>query len=160
MLWWALCHVNRYEIPVAVLQTTSSPTKLFQQLQMKNQKRIIRFKWNGVECISVPTREVSMRRLLASFFMIGAICFATWTGNGAITFAAEGGGDATALQADNALQLALRKKDVKAVSAFLDQQFSCTNEAGQTRTSAQFLKDAAAGSAVGDTEYTDVKGRD
>ena len=101
-----------------------------------------------------------MRRLLASFFMIGAICFATWTGNGAITFAAEGGGDATALQADNALQLALRKKDGKAVSALLDQQFSWTNEAGQTKTSAQFLKDAAAGSAVGDTEYTDVKGRD
>ena len=67
-----------------------------------------------------------MRRLLASFFMIGAICFATWTGNGAIAFAAEGGGDATALQADNALQLALRKKDAKAVSALLDRQFSWT----------------------------------
>ena len=101
-----------------------------------------------------------MRRLLASSFVIGAICFATWMANRAITFAADGGGDAAALQADNALQLALRKKDAKAVGVLLDQQFTWTNEAGQTRTSAQFLKDSAAGTAVGDTEYTDVKARD
>ena len=101
-----------------------------------------------------------MRRFLASCFFIGAICFATWTANRAITFAADDGGDAAALQADNALQLALRKKDAKAVGALMDQQFSWTTEAGQSLTSAQFLKDAAAGTAVGDTEYNDVKARD
>ena len=68
--------------------------------------------------------------------------------------------DAAALQADTSLQLALKKKDAKAVGALLDQQFTWTNEAGQTLTSAQFLRDAAAGTAVGDTEYTDVKARD
>jgi hypothetical protein len=101
-----------------------------------------------------------MRQLLAICFAVGAICFGTWTANKAITFAAEGGGDAAALQADNALQLALRKKDAKSVGALLDQQFTWTNEAGQTLMSGQFLKDSAAGTAVGDTEYTDVKARD
>jgi hypothetical protein len=101
-----------------------------------------------------------MRRLLASGFVVGAICFAAWTANKAITFAAQGGGDVAALQADNSLQLALRKKDAKAAGALLDPQFSWTNEAGQTLVSAQFLRDAAAGTAVGDTEYTDVKARD
>src|SRR3984957_10057700 len=101
--------------------------------------------------------EVFMRRFLASCFFIGAICFATWTSTPAITFAAGEVSDASALQADTALQLALRKKDAKAAGALLDQQFSWTNEDGQTHTSAQFLKDAAAGTAVGDTEYTDVK---
>jgi hypothetical protein len=101
-----------------------------------------------------------MKRLLASLFAIVAICFGAWTANRAITFAAEGGGDAAALQADNALQLALKKKDAKAAGALLDQQFTWTNEAGQTRKSAQFLKDAAAGTAVGDTEYAGVKARD
>ena len=45
-----------------------------------------------------------MRRLLASCFVIGAICFATWASDRAITFAADEGGDAAALQADTALQ--------------------------------------------------------
>ena len=101
-----------------------------------------------------------MRRLLASCFVIGVICFATWTAVTAFTVAAEGGGDAAALQADNALQLALTKKDAKAVGALLDQQFTWTDEAGQTLMSAQFLRVAAAGTAVGDTEYNDVKARD
>ena len=100
-----------------------------------------------------------MRRLLASCFVVGAICFGTWTTNTAITFAADGG-DTAALQADNALQLALRKKDAKAVGALLDQQFSWTTDAGETLASAQFLKDAAAGTAVGDTEYNNVKAHD
>jgi hypothetical protein len=101
-----------------------------------------------------------MRRLLASCFVIGAVYFATWTTNKTIAFAADAGGDAAALQADNALQVALRKKDAKAAGALLDQQFTWTNEAGQSLTSPQFLRDAAAGAAVGDTEYTDVKARD
>jgi hypothetical protein len=58
------------------------------------------------------------------------------------------------------LQLALKKKDAKAVGALLDQSFTWTKEAGQTLTSAQLLRDAAAGTAVGDTEYNDVKARD
>ncbi len=101
-----------------------------------------------------------MRRIIASCFFIVAICFATWMAERATTFAAENGADAAALQADNALQIALKNKDAKAVGALLDQQFSWTTEAGQTLTSAQFLKDAAAGTAVGDTEYNDVKARD
>jgi hypothetical protein len=101
-----------------------------------------------------------MKRLLAIFFVIGAICFGTWSAERAVTFAEGGGGDAAALQADTALQLALKKKDAKAVGALLDQSFTWTNEAGQTLTSAQFLRDAAAGTAVGDTEYNDVKARD
>jgi len=100
-----------------------------------------------------------MRRLLAACFFIGVFCFATWTANRAITFAADDGG-AAALQADTALQLALKKKDAKAVGALLDQQFSWTTETGQSLTSAQFLKDAAAGTAVGDTEYNDVNSRE
>jgi hypothetical protein len=101
-----------------------------------------------------------MRRLLASCFLIGAICFAAWTANRTITFAAADAGDAAALQADNALQQALRKKDAKAVGALLDKEFTWTDEAGKTRTGAQFLKDFAAGRPDGNTEYTDLKARD
>jgi hypothetical protein len=101
-----------------------------------------------------------MKRHLAIFFVVGAVCFGSWSADKAITFAQGGGGDAAALQADTSLQLALKKKDAKAVGALLDQQFTWTNETGQTMTSAQFLRDAAAGTAVGDTEYNDVKARD
>ncbi len=47
--------------------------------------------------------------------------------------------------------MALKKKDAKAAGALLDQQFTWTNKAGQTRKTAQFLKDAAAGAADSDT---------
>src|SRR5258708_17878796 len=125
-----------------------------------NRGRIIWFNWNRVECISVPIREVAMRRLLASCYVICEICCGAWTVNKAITFAEDGGGNAAVIQADTSLQLALRKKDAKAVGALLDQQFTWTNEAGQTLMSAQFLRNSAAGTAVGDTKYTDVKVRD
>jgi hypothetical protein len=95
-----------------------------------------------------------MRRLLAFFFVVGAICFGTWSADRAITFA-QGGGDAAALQADTSLQVALKKKDAKAAGALLDQHFSWTNEAGQTLTSAQFLREAAAGTAVSYEGYAD-----
>jgi Domain of unknown function (DUF4440) len=98
-----------------------------------------------------------MRRLLVSFFVIVAMCFAAWSAGGSIAIASDDGG--AALQADNALQMALKKKDAKAVGALLDKRFTWTNEAGQTQMTAQFLKDSAAGSAPGDTEYTDVKAR-
>jgi hypothetical protein len=101
-----------------------------------------------------------MRRLLAVFFVVGAICFGMWSADRTITFAQGGGGDAAALQADTSLQVALKKKDAKAAGALLDQHFSWTNEAGQTLTSAQFQREATAGTAVGDTEYNDVKAHD
>ncbi|HSZ21029.1 MAG TPA: nuclear transport factor 2 family protein [Candidatus Acidoferrum sp.] len=100
-----------------------------------------------------------MKRLVACFLVVGTVFSAAWTASKAITFAADDA-SAAALQADTALQLALKKKDAKAVGPLLDQQFTWTNGAGQTLMSAQFLKEAAAGTAVGDTEYTDVKGRD
>jgi hypothetical protein len=101
-----------------------------------------------------------MRRLAVSVFLVSAICFALWTSSRPVAYADDSGGAAEVSQADTALQLALRKKDTKAVGALLDQQFSWTTESGQTLTSAQFLKDAAAGTAVGDTEYNNVKARD
>jgi hypothetical protein len=101
-----------------------------------------------------------MRRLLGSCLLIGTIVFGTWAASRAVVLAADDGGDAAALQADNALQIALRKKDAKAAGALLDQQFTWTTDAGQTLTSAPFLREATAGTAVGDTEYTDVKARD
>jgi hypothetical protein len=97
-----------------------------------------------------------MRRTFAISFFIGAICFAGWTASRAITFAADDG----AMQADNALQQALEKKDAKAVGALLDKEFSWTYEDGETRKSAQFLKDSAAGTAVDGTKYADVKSRE
>src|SRR5271169_6078247 len=101
-----------------------------------------------------------MKRVLASVLTFVVIYFGTWTVNRAIAFAAEVGGDAAALQADNALQMALKKKDAKAVGALLEQQFTWTNEGGQTRKSAQFLKDTAAGATDSDTAYADVKAHD
>ena len=102
-----------------------------------------------------------MKWLLAIYFFIGAICFGTWTASGAkANDVGVSGGDSAALKADNALQLALKNKDAKAAGALLDQQFTWTNEAGQTRKTAQFLRDAAAGAADSDTAYTDVKARD
>jgi hypothetical protein len=76
------------------------------------------------------------------------------------TYAAEGGADAAALQADTTLQVALAHKDAKAAGALLDQDFSWTNDAGMTRKKPQFLQDAPAGSVIGDTEYTNLKARD
>jgi hypothetical protein len=101
-----------------------------------------------------------MKRLLVSSFLIGAICFCSWTANRTITFAASDAGDAANLQADDALQQALRKKDAKAVGTLLDKEFTWTNESGQTRTGAQFLKDSAAGRPDFNTEYMDLKARD
>ncbi len=101
-----------------------------------------------------------MKRLVASTFLMVAIGFAAWTANQAAAFAEDEGGDAAVLQADTALQVALKKKDVKSLTALMDQQFSWTGETGQSLTSAQFLKDAAAGTVVGDTEYNAVKARE
>jgi hypothetical protein len=101
-----------------------------------------------------------MKRLLATCFVISAIGLAAWTAERATVFAEDSGGNAAVLQADTSLQLALKKKDAKAAAPLLDEQFTWTNESGQTLKSAQFLREAAAGTAVGDTEYTDVKAHD
>ena len=101
-----------------------------------------------------------MKRFLAFSFIAGAICFSVWTGRTPSTLAAQNGAETGALQADTSLQLALKKKDAKAAGALLDQDFTWTNEDGQTKKTAQFLKEAAAGAAVGDTEYANVKGRE
>jgi hypothetical protein len=88
------------------------------------------------------------------------MCLAARTANRAIALAADGSGEAAVLQADKALQQDFKNKAVKAVYARMDPNFSWTNEAGETRTRAQFLKDAAAGTAAGGTEYTVMKARD
>ena len=98
-----------------------------------------------------------MRRLLASFFLIGAIFLAWWAGNRMIIFAADDAGGATVLPADHAFELALRKKDAKAVGSLLDKGFTWTNEDGRTEERSEFLKDSAPGTAVGDTEHSDIK---
>ena len=102
-----------------------------------------------------------MKQLLATSLVIGAICFSVWA-ESSIKAVAEGstGGDAAALQADHALQQALAKKDANAAGSLLDQDFTWTNEAGQTTKRAQFLKDAGVGQADSGTEYADLKARD
>ncbi len=101
-----------------------------------------------------------MRRLLASCFLVGAIYCAIWTANQAIALAAAASGDAEAMQADHNLQLALKNKDATAAGALLDKDFTWTNDAGQTRKSAQFLREAAAGDADRNSDYRDLKSRD
>jgi hypothetical protein len=102
-----------------------------------------------------------MRRRFASILILAAICFAAWMAREEAAFAAgEGGDTAEVLRADNALQQALRNRDGKAASVLLDGEFTWTNEAGQTRKTAQFLRDSAAGAADSKTEYTDVMARD
>jgi hypothetical protein len=100
-----------------------------------------------------------LRRLLVSCIVIGVIFVATWTETGANAIAADGG-DSAVLKTDQAFRLALKKKDVKAIGALLDQKFTWTNEAGQTRKSAQFLQDSATGAAESGTEYTGLMSRE
>jgi hypothetical protein len=95
---------------------------------------------------------------LISCIVIGVIFVATRTETGANAIAASGG--SAVLKTDQVLRLALKKKDVRAVGALLDQEFTWTNEGGQTRKSAQFLQDSAAGAADSGTEYTGLKARE
>jgi hypothetical protein len=99
-----------------------------------------------------------MKRLLVSCFAIFAVSFAAWAGSPPVIVAAGGGGaDPEILKADEALRTALKNKNAKDIEALLDQKFTWTNEAGQTRAAAEFLKDAAAGGADNDIEYKSVK---
>jgi hypothetical protein len=100
-----------------------------------------------------------MKRLLASCFLIGTICCAMWAASRAIVSASEGG-DAAVMQTDKTLQAALGKHDAKAAGSLLDQSFTWTNEDGKTWKRAEFLKDAAAGSASSDAADSDLKARD
>jgi len=102
-----------------------------------------------------------MKRLFAFWILIGALFSSsptakTTTTNGTAAVS----GDSAALQADQALQQYLKKKDAKSAGTLLDQEFSWTNEQGQTRRKTQFLKDAVAGSTDSDTEYMDTKARE
>jgi hypothetical protein len=102
-----------------------------------------------------------VRRHLATCLVIGAICFAAWTASRAkMTAVGDNGSDPAALKVDQALQLALRSKNAKAVGVLLDKQFTWTNEAGQTQSGEQFLRHSEASGAGNDTEYADVKARD
>jgi hypothetical protein len=102
-----------------------------------------------------------MRRLFAFCIVIGAFFLVTSTAKTATTNDTIAvAGDSTALQADQALQQYLKKKDAKSAGTLLDQDFSWTNEQGQTRRKAQFLKDAVGGSTDSDTEYADTKARE
>ena len=74
-----------------------------------------------------------MRPYLKAFLVLATVYFATGIAPTSVTFAAEGGNEAAVLQADNSLQVALKKKDAKAAGSLLDQNFTWTNEAGLTR---------------------------
>ena len=104
--------------------------------------------------------EVVMKRFLTVFLILGVICFAAWTADRTPILAADAGEEAAALQADTALQVALKHKDAKATGSMLDENFSWTNDAGMTRKKAQFLQDTTAGSVIGDTEYNNMKAHD
>jgi hypothetical protein len=96
--------------------------------------------------------------LVATVFVVSAVCLSTWAATGGKNIAIGPGNDEPAvLKADQTLQSAIRGKDEKTIGALLDEQFTWTNGAGQTRGSAQFLRDVKAGN---DTEYTNMKARD
>jgi hypothetical protein len=101
-----------------------------------------------------------MRHSLKICLILGAMCLGAFLAIAPLILAAGGGDTPAVLQADNALQLALKNKNTKALGAALDQDFSWTNEAGRTRKRAEFLRDAATGAVAGDTSYTGLKARD
>jgi Domain of unknown function (DUF4440) len=100
-----------------------------------------------------------MRHLLTICLVICAACFAAWTGIPASVSGADAG-DAATMQADTALQNALKKNDSKALGGLLDEAFTWTDADGHTRTRGQFLRDAATGAAAGGAQYSDMKARE
>ena len=99
-----------------------------------------------------------MRRLLANCTIIGALFVSSWTPTGS-NATSDDSLKPGALQADEAFQLALKKKDAKAVGELLAPEFTWTDEAGKTRKSERFLMDSATG-ADADIDYTDVTVRE
>lgn len=99
-----------------------------------------------------------MKRLVGTSFVMGAICLLLWTANTEKALAAaSGNNDPAVLKADQALQSALKNRNEKELAGLLDEQFTWTNEAGQTRTRAQFLRDLSTQNA---TVYTVMESRD
>jgi hypothetical protein len=100
--------------------------------------------------------EAGMQRLVAIFFVLALISSGYPPTLKSAAVAPEN--DSAALKADSDLQLALKNKDAKAIGKLLDQNFSWTNEKGQTETREKFVRDAAAGMA--NAEYSGVKAHD
>jgi ketosteroid isomerase-like protein len=106
-------------------------------------------------------RGAAVKRLVGSFFVISAICLRLWTASAGEALAAGSGDNNPAvLKADQTLQSALKKGNDKAIGALLDEQFTWTNETGQTRPRAQFLRDSRTHAQNSDIEYTDMEARD
>jgi len=100
-----------------------------------------------------------VKRLVGTSFVIGAICLLLWTANTEEGLAAASGNNNPAvLKADQALQSALKNQNEKELAVLLDEQFTWTNEAGETRTRAQFLQDSS--TQNGNTVYTVMESRD
>jgi hypothetical protein len=125
-------------------------------------KRKFRFGpvWSGLFLIRM-SRGDAVKRLVGSFFVISAICLLIWSANTGEALAdGSGNNNPAVLKADQTLQSALKKGDEKTVGALLDEQFTSTNEAGQTRERAQFLHDSKTSAQSSDIEYTDVEALD
>ena len=102
-----------------------------------------------------------MKRLVGSFFIISATCLCIWVANAAVAVDAGTGSDNSAVhKADKTFQSAAKKSDAKALGAILDEQFSWTNESGQTQARANFLRDSTTAAQNGDIEYTNMEARD
>jgi len=99
-----------------------------------------------------------VRRLLPVCIVVSVIFVSTWPATTVNATAADES-DSAALKADEAFQLALKKKDAKAVGELLAPEFTWTDEAGQTRKSDRFLVDSAKG-ADSDIEYRDLTVRE
>ncbi len=115
-----------------------------------------------VRFVSNPNiQRDAVKRLVANSFVISAICLSIWAANAGEALA-QGGGktDPAVLKADQILQSAVKKGDEKAVRVLLDEQFTSTNAAGQTRERAQFLHDSKTSAQNSDIEYTDVQALD
>lgn len=84
-----------------------------------------------------------MQRLVAIFFVVTLFSLGHPPTLKAASVDSEN--DSAVLKADSDLQLALKNKDAKAAGKLLDQDFSWTNEKGQTETRQKFLRDAASG---------------
>jgi len=107
------------------------------------------------------SRGAAVKRLVGWFFVISAICLRIWAANAGEALAAGSGNNNPAvLKADQTLQLALKEGNEKAVGTLLDKQFTWTNEAGQTRPRAQFLRDSRTPAQNSDIEYNDMEARD
>src|SRR5579864_2192015 len=114
MLLWTLPHVNRYEVlvgqPLLAVRASLGGEKADSQewlsykicnFPLMIQRRINWFNRKRVECISVPSGGLTMKRLVASFFVMGAISFAAWSANKAITFAQDADRKSTRLNSSH-----------------------------------------------------------